>query len=133
MKCDPHTASNPTHATMISTSPSSTLDFPSAFYQKAPLDWKALALAAEFKPGKLAAMCGVCPRTIQRYFKKSYGTTLGEWLRNYRLEIAYEKLIAGEPIKVIALDLAYKQLSHFSRDFKKQFGCAPRFLDQTSH
>ena len=133
MTCNSQAASNPTHAIMITTNHSSTLAFPSAFYQRAPLDWKSLALTAEFKPGKLAAMCGVCPRTIQRHFKKSYGITLGEWLRNYRLEIAYEKLLAGEPIKCIALDLAYKQLSHFSRDFKKQFGCAPRFLDQTSH
>ena len=112
---------------------SSTPELSSAYYQRAPLDWKALAVAAEFKPGKVAAHCGVCARTIQRHFKKSYGMTLGEWLRNYRLEIAYQKLTAGEPIKCIALDHGYKQLSHFSRDFKKQFGCAPRFLDQTAH
>jgi AraC-like DNA-binding protein len=117
---------------MIKPGQSPTLEFPSVAYQQAPLDWKALAVTAEFKPGKLAALCGVCPRTVQRHFKKSYGMTLGEWLRNYRLEIAYQKLVKGEPIKCIALDLGYRQLSHFSRDFKKQFGCAPRFLDQAA-
>ena len=97
---------------------------------RAPLDWHNLAVTAQFRPRAVAAICGLSVRTIQRYFKKTYDTTLGEWLRTYRLELAYQKLCNGEPIKCVALDLGYKQLSHFSRDFKKQYGCAPRFLDR---
>ena len=91
-------------------------------------DWQSLAMTALFKPSAVADLCRVSPRTVQRYFKKSYGCTLGEWMRNYRLEIAYQKLIAGESIKCVAFDLGYKQLSHFSRDFKQRYGCAPKFL-----
>jgi AraC-like DNA-binding protein len=95
-------------------------------------DWESLARAGLFKPSAVAVLCQVSPRTVQRYFKKSYGCTLGEWLRTYRLEIAYRKLTAGEPIKCVALDLGYKQLSHFSRDFKSRYGCAPKFLERTT-
>lgn len=103
---------------------------PPAF--RSDLDWQTLAVAGMFRPSAVADLCRVSARTVQRYFKKSYGCTLGEWLRSYRLEIAYQKLTAGEPIKCVALDLGYKQLSHFSRDFKKRYGCAPKFLERTT-
>jgi AraC family transcriptional regulator, chitin signaling transcriptional activator len=95
-------------------------------------DWQTLAHRAQFKPGKIAQLCGVSSRTVQRHFRQSYGCTLGQWLRSYRLDIAYHRLAAGETIKLVAMELGYKQLSHFSRDFKRQYGCAPRFLDQNS-
>lgn len=96
------------------------------------LNWEMIAAQAEYKPSRVAKICGVSPRTMQRYFKKSFGCTLGEWLRAHRLKLAYEKIIAGSSIKRAAFDLGYKQLSQFSRDFKKQFGCAPSFLDRHS-
>jgi AraC-like DNA-binding protein len=96
------------------------------------VDWQTLAQRAQFKPGKIALLCGVSSRTVQRHFRQSYGSTLGQWLREYRLGIAYQRLNAGESIKLVALELGYKQLSHFSRDFKRQYGCAPRFLDRNS-
>ena len=116
-------------ATMTKPHYAPALDLPTPGEIQEPRDWQSLAVAAQFKPGRIARLCGVSSRTVQRHFRRSYGCTLGEWLRTYRLETAYQKLKAGEPIKCVALDLGYKQLSHFSRDFKKQFGCAPRFLD----
>ena len=95
-------------------------------------DWQALARSAHFRPSAVARLCGVSSRTVQRYFKKHYNCTLGEWMRNYRLGMAYQRLLAGEPIKCVAIDLGYKQLSHFSRDFKNRYGCAPKFLERTN-
>jgi AraC-like DNA-binding protein len=95
-------------------------------------DWQNLARNAHFKPAAVARLCGVSPRTVQRYFKKHYHCTLGEWMRNYRLEMAYQRLLTGESIKCVAIDLGYKQLSHFSRDFKTRYGCAPKFLERTN-
>jgi AraC-like DNA-binding protein len=94
------------------------------------LDWQNLAHRSQFKPGKIAQLCGVSSRTVQRHFRQFYGCTLGQWLRDYRLDTAYRRLAAGEAIKVVAIELGYKQLSHFSRDFKRQYGCAPSLLDQ---
>jgi AraC-like DNA-binding protein len=99
--------------------------------QRAALvNWQNLAVEAQFRPVLLAEMCGLSLRTVQRHFKKRYGVTLGDWIRSYRLQLAYDRLRSGDPIKCVALDLGYKQLSHFSRDFKKLYGCAPKFLNE---
>ena len=118
--------------TMTRSDQNPSLGFPTTVLSRKPLDWHALAVSAQFRPSAIAEICGLSVRTVQRYFRKSYGCTLGDWMRQYRLELAYQKLSAGEPIKCVALDLGYKQLSHFSRDFKKQYGCAPRFLDRNN-
>jgi AraC-like DNA-binding protein len=114
---------------MIKPDHNSVLDLPLPGGTGHHVDWQTLAHRAQFKPGKIALLCGVSSRTVQRHFRQSYGCTLGQWLRDYRLGIAYQRLNAGESIKFVALELGYKQLSHFSRDFKRQYGCAPRFLD----
>jgi AraC-like DNA-binding protein len=117
---------------MINPDHTPALDLSTAGDSRDQFDWQSLAISAQFKPGRIAILCGVSARTVQRHFRRSYGCTLGQWLRTYRLDMAYQKLAAGEPIKCIAMDLGYKQLSHFSRDFKRQYGCAPRFLDNNS-
>ena len=87
--------------------------------------WESLALASSFKPGLLARRCGVSLRTLQRHFTKHYGITLSESLRRMRLSLAFARLQHGERIKCVAYDLGYKQLSHFSRDFKSFCGVPP--------
>jgi AraC-like DNA-binding protein len=38
---------------------------------------------------------------------------------------AYSRLMAGHRVKEVAIDLGYKQVSHFSRDFKSAYGVPP--------
>ena len=90
--------------------------------------WATLAAEAEFRADRLAMLCGVSLRTLQRHFRNQYGLTVKEWIRTVRLEQARTRLMLGEGVKQVAFDLNYKQLSHFSRAFKDRFGVPPRFL-----
>ena len=92
--------------------------------------WEDLAQEAAFRPAALAAICGVSVRTLQRHFRAHYGATVSEWLRQLRLNEAYKRVARGDRVKEVAFDLAYKQLSHFSRDFKRVHGVPPTQIAQ---
>jgi AraC-like DNA-binding protein len=93
--------------------------------------WEALASVAKYRPRELARLVGVSLRTLQRHFSKSYEMTVSEWLRNVRLTEAYQRLVAGDTIKEVTIDLQFKQLSHFSREFKRMYGVPPSVLQRT--
>jgi AraC-like DNA-binding protein len=54
--------------------------------------------------------------------------TVSQWLRELRLTRAYQNLLLGKSVKEVAFDQGYKQVSHFSREFKNHFGISPSFL-----
>jgi AraC-like DNA-binding protein len=91
-------------------------------------DWEVLAQQAGFRPSELAGLCQTSLRTLERHFQKNYGLTVSQWLRDYRLKQAYQSLQQGKAVKEVAYDHGYKQMSHFSREFKNQFGISPSFL-----
>ncbi len=91
--------------------------------------WRKLAFASHFKPDSLAQLCGVSLRTLQRYFSRNGSVTISQWLQTIRLHEAYSRLKSGARVKEVAYDLGYKQLSHFSREFKKQYGISPSLLN----
>lgn len=93
-------------------------------------NWEKLAAEANYRPSHLAALCTVSLRTLQRHFSGRYGMTLGEWLRDVRINQAYTRLKAGETIKCVAYDLGFKQPSHFSRVFKQVHGVSPSEIAQ---
>ena len=86
--------------------------------------WEDLARAAGYDLTRLARLCNVSTRTLQRYFARQ-GLRGSHWLRELRLKEAYQSLLSGERVKVAALDCGYEHLSNFSRDFKQQFGVPP--------
>ena len=90
--------------------------------------WETLAKTANYKANELAVLCGVSLRTLQRHFSKNYQVKISEWLRAMRLRQAYSQLTSGLSVKEVAFDLGYKQLSHFSRDFKGYYGVNPSLL-----
>ena len=92
------------------------------------MTWESLAIEAKFSPHHLATLCNVSLRTLQRRFDEIYGMPIGQWMRNYRVSQAYQRIAGGEAVKAVAYDLGFKQLSHFSRVFKETYGVAPTLV-----
>ena len=91
-------------------------------------EWETLAEEAGFRSSELADLCQISLRTLERHFQKHYGCTVSKWLRDLRLKQAYAGLLEGKPVKEVAFDTGYKQMSHFSRDFKSYYGLPPSLL-----
>ena len=90
--------------------------------------WESLAVKAGYRPSDLAALCQISLRTLERHFQKNYGVTVSKWMRDLRLGKAYESLKQGKSVKEASFDHGYKQVSHFSREFKNHFGISPSML-----
>ena len=75
---------------------------------------------------ELAKLSGRSLSTFNRDFKKIFNTSPHKWLLKNRLEKAKELLISTQnTASDIYLDLGFKDLAHFSRVFKKEFGVPP--------
>jgi AraC family transcriptional regulator len=74
----------------------------------------------------VADAVGVHPVHLARVFRAQYGTPVGAYVRALRLNWAADRLAAsGDPITQIALQAGFYDQSHFTRVFKRQFGCTP--------
>ncbi len=75
----------------------------------------------------IANTLGMSLRQFHRKFKGIMKSSPGDYIRSYKLNKA-AKLFAGDinaSISEIAYSLGFKQVSHFSSAFKKQFGTSP--------
>lgn len=88
-------------------------------------DWGDRARKAEYSAHKLAKLCGVSLRSLERFFKQTKATSPHQWLQLQRLLQAKSILMELDSIKEAADTLGYKQANHFSREFKKHFGGTP--------
>lgn len=88
-------------------------------------DWVALAVAAKYNAAQLAASRGVSLRQLERLFAAEFRMPPKRWLHQLRLSQSQEKLLKGYQIKHVALDLHFKDLSHFHHQFRAHFGCSP--------
>ena len=87
--------------------------------------WGILAPLANYDAGRMARLCRRSPRQLQRDFKRLLNRTPQDWLNEQRLLAAGELLQNGEPVKRVALDLGFKQSSHFCRQFKAFYRQTP--------
>ena len=78
--------------------------------------------------GKLAAACGVAPRTLQKHFKQFVGKTPAELRIEARMDRARRELLRGKP-KVSVADVAascgINHLGRFGTLYRKRFGEMP--------
>jgi AraC-like DNA-binding protein len=87
--------------------------------------WEELAETAHYDANQLAKLCGVSTRQLQRYFHNNLHRSPQNWLNERRLQAAQALLLSGESVKKVALDLGFKQTSHFCRQFKNRNKMTP--------
>jgi DNA-binding response OmpR family regulator len=73
----------------------------------------------------LATALAVSERQLQRKLKALTGLTPSECLRDYRLQRAHERLMAGERSGEVAIASGFASHAHFSACFRARFGYPP--------
>ncbi|MFN7139856.1 MAG: helix-turn-helix transcriptional regulator [Limisphaerales bacterium] len=87
--------------------------------------WIMLARHARYNVQNLANSPDVSMRQIERYCREELGRSPQEWLNEQRIIAAKMLLLETESVKRVALDLGFKQVSHFCRQFKQAYGVTP--------
>jgi AraC family transcriptional regulator len=78
------------------------------------------------KVAEVAEAVGVHPVHLARAFRTHYGAPVGTYQRGLRLSWAAGMLADGDDeIAQIALRAGFFDQSHFTRAFRRQFGCTP--------
>ena len=94
--------------------------------------WMRLAEAARYDARELAKLCHLSVRQLERDFRRDLGYTPQSWLDEQRIKAAQMPLLSGQPVKMVAMKLGFKQVSHFCRRFKSQFNLTPsQFVAQS--
>src|SRR5882724_10124772 len=87
--------------------------------------WLALARESSFQARALSKRLKVCPRQLQRYTQHLFGRSPQHWLNEQRLVLAADFLQKEGCVKTVAFKLGFKQVSHFSREFRRFYGVPP--------
>lgn len=68
---------------------------------------------------------GMSKRSLTRAFESETGLSLGQWIQNFRVALAAEKLAAGYDITAAALSCGYTSISAFIKVFRSIMGTTP--------
>jgi AraC family transcriptional regulator len=74
---------------------------------------------------ELAAMVDVHPVHLARAFRRHYGCTVGDVVRDLRVEHAKRRIAAGATLSDVALEAGFADQSHFARTFRRISGVTP--------
>jgi AraC-like DNA-binding protein len=77
-----------------------------------------LAKTANYDANKLAQLCGISTRQLQRHFRRRFQDSPQNWLDDRKMSLAKSLLLSGDSVKQVAIDLGFKHSSHFCRQFK---------------
>lgn len=76
--------------------------------------------------GDIADQVGVTVRQLERLFKIHLQSSPAQYAMKIRLARARELLLCSNlPISEIALSAGFESPSHFSRNYRREYGCAP--------
>jgi len=88
--------------------------------------WEALARQVDFHPAKMAALCSISLRQLERFFALRFGKTPGEWSRELKCRQALKLITEGYSNKAVVAELKFASGSHFCHEFKKIYGISPQ-------
>jgi AraC-like DNA-binding protein len=77
---------------------------------------------------ELAAFCDLSPWQALRRFNRQCGLPPHQWLTQLRLERSLPRVLRGESLSEVALDLGFYDQAHFSRLFRRTYGVPPARL-----
>jgi len=89
-------------------------------------EWEEVARKADYSPGKMAVLCSMSERQMQRLFQQHVKCTPSRWLRQLQCRLAKQLISQGYSNKAVAAELKFSSQSHFCREFKKVFGTSPK-------
>lgn len=75
----------------------------------------------------LAAMMSMSERKLYRIIYRLTGQTPNQYIRNIRLEIAYDMLDSGlyRTVKKVATKVGFRKADYFTQLFKEKYGLTP--------
>lgn len=76
--------------------------------------------------GRMAERAGMSRTAYANTFRDLVGQTPGDYLNDWRIALAQNRLRAGQPIKTLAEELGYANPSALSRAFSAKVGLSPR-------
>jgi AraC-like DNA-binding protein len=88
--------------------------------------WEQVAREAEYNSAKMASLCSISERQLQRLFRQHLHCTPSHWLRELQCRLAKDLIAQGYSNKAAANELKFANESHFCREFKKVFGTSPQ-------
>jgi AraC-like DNA-binding protein len=89
-------------------------------------EWERVAREADFRPARMAALCSISERQLERIFKRYLNCTPSQWLRELQCRLAKDLIGQGYSSKAAAAELKFATDAHFCREFKKVFGTSPQ-------
>lgn len=89
-------------------------------------EWERVAKEADFRPARMAALCSLSERQLERVFKRHLKCTPSQWLRRLQCRMAKDLVEQGYSSKAAAAELKFATDAHFCREFKKVFGSPPQ-------
>ena len=89
------------------------------------VEMRQLARSCHYRAEVLALTLGISRRQLHRYTRQVFQMSPQQWLEIERLTRAAHELNGNTPIKQVSSALGFKQLSHFSREFRRLHGISP--------